>query len=207
MIADEDDDEEDDGDEDDGDEDDGDNDDGDKIMMVMMMMVYFANKYDCAQYTNLLHLKQKKKIEKKMDVEQLDALFAGAHYDVQQYKQYEKMMQTAMETMKSNLVDKFEALVAKQPKSPFVVFEGLIYSYETIDKLACQVACVVKTWSLQPQDCVGIMIHNEPSFFYTFFGLQKLGIPVALISTQQTGQSLVHSLKVGECRALIVGAG
>ena len=100
----------------------------------------------------------------------MDALFAGAEYDIQQIKNDAALEELLMREMQSPMIDKFEALVAKQPQKPLVVYDGLIYTYEAIDKLASKVAKVARTWNLRPKETVAVMMLNEPSFIYTFFG-------------------------------------
>ncbi|GFS24177.1 very long-chain acyl-CoA synthetase [Elysia marginata] len=137
----------------------------------------------------------------------MDALFAGVEYDLLELKKKEAAIQRFLEESKSLLIDKFEALVAKQPKKPFLIYDDMIYTYEAIEDMACRVASIAKSWGLKCGDCVAIMIQNEPSFIYTFLGLQKLGISVALINHNLTAHSLIHSISAVDCKALIVGSG
>ena len=105
-----------------------------------------------------------------MDEKQVDALFAGVHYDMQLLKVLGKAEQMVKQEARIPIIDKFESLVANQPKKPFLIYDGLVYTYEAIDSLACKVAVVAKTWNLKSHDCVAIMIKNEPSFVYMFLG-------------------------------------
>ena len=98
----------------------------------------------------------------------MEALFAGVEYDINELKSKEAAVQHIMHEMKSHLVDKFEALVAKQPKKPFLIYDDKIYTYEAIEDMACRVANIARSWGLKTGDCVAIMIQNEPSFVYTF---------------------------------------
>ncbi|KAK3704378.1 hypothetical protein RRG08_012442, partial [Elysia crispata] len=145
--------------------------------------------------------------EAAMEGDKIEALFAGVEYDIKDLMMTEAIGQRAMQEMKSHLVDKFEALAAKQPKKPFLIYDDMVYTYEAVDDMACRVANIARSWGLKAGDCVAIMIQNEPSFVYTFLGLQKLGISVALINYNLTSRSLVHSVSAVDSKALIVGSG
>ncbi|KAK3789533.1 hypothetical protein RRG08_004603 [Elysia crispata] len=142
-----------------------------------------------------------------MEDDRVEALFAGVEYDIMELRMREPLMQRLMHEMKTHLVDKFEELVAKQPKKPFLIYDDMIYTYKAVDDMACRVANIARSWGLKAGDCVAIMIQNEPSFVYTFLGLQKLGIVVALVNHNLTAHSLVHSISAVDSKALIVGSG
>ncbi|KAL4227803.1 hypothetical protein ACF0H5_013240 [Mactra antiquata] len=104
------------------------------------------------------------------------------------------------------LIEMFEENVAKHPKKPFVIFEDRVYTYDFMDAQANRVANIAASWNLKFNSCVAIMIENEPSFIWTFLGLQKLGIAVAFINFHIKGAPLVHTLKACEAEALILGS-
>ncbi|KAK3789532.1 hypothetical protein RRG08_004602 [Elysia crispata] len=142
-----------------------------------------------------------------MEDDRVESLFAGVEYDIMELRMRESLMQRVMHGMKTHLVDKFEAFVAKQPNKPFLIYDDMIYTYEVVDDMACRVANIARSWGLKAGDCVAILIQNEPSFVYTFLGLQKLGIVVALVNYNLTAHSLVHSISAVDSKALIVGSG
>ncbi|RUS69208.1 hypothetical protein EGW08_023029 [Elysia chlorotica] len=142
-----------------------------------------------------------------MEENKMEELFSGVEYDINELKSNEAAVKHIMQEMKTHLIDKFEALVAKQPKRPFLVYDDMIFTYEAIEDMACRVANIARSWGLQAGDCVAIMIQNEPSFVYTFLGLQKLGISVALVNHNLTAHSLIHSVSAVDCKAFIVGSG
>ncbi|XP_067664718.1 long-chain fatty acid transport protein 2-like [Haliotis asinina] len=105
------------------------------------------------------------------------------------------------------LIDRFEKHVYNQPKKPFIIFEGNIFTYEYIDQQANRVANIVKTWGLSAGETVAMMIYNEPAFVWTFLGLQKMGIAAALINFNLRQKQLSHSVNVSGAKAFIVGPG
>ena len=105
-----------------------------------------------------------------MEDDRVESLFAGVEYDIMELRMRESLMQRVMHGMKTHLVDKFEAFVAKQPNKPFLIYDDMIYTYEVVDDMACRVANIARSWGLKAGDCVAILIQNEPSFVYTFLG-------------------------------------
>ncbi|KAK3731937.1 hypothetical protein RRG08_044996 [Elysia crispata] len=134
-------------------------------------------------------------------------VYAGIEHDIQELIQWDNLIQDVTKQLESHFIDKFEAWVAKQPKKPFVIYDDIVYTYEDMDRMACRVANIAKSWGLKPRDCVAIMIQNEPSFLWTFYGLQKLGVAVSFINHNLRSSPLVHSILAVQCSALIFGSG
>ncbi|GFS24183.1 very long-chain acyl-CoA synthetase [Elysia marginata] len=134
-------------------------------------------------------------------------LFPGVEHDIQELTHRDNLAKETAKELESCLIDKFEARVAQHPKKPFVIFDDTVYTYEDVDRMACKVANIARSWSLKPRDCVAIMIQNEPSFIWTFYGLQKLGISVSFINHNLRSKLLVHSIQAVECKAFICGSG
>jgi len=58
---------------------------------------------------------------------------------------------------------------------------------------------------LRPGDVCAIAMENRPQFFFSWFGLVKLGVVVAFINTQVNGKPLVHALQSTAAKAVVVG--
>ncbi|KAH9520442.1 hypothetical protein Btru_060800 [Bulinus truncatus] len=134
-------------------------------------------------------------------------MFPWLEHDMKLIKHGGKVRKQLDLLCKSFLIDKFETHVSETPKKPFIIFEDNVYTFELVDQLACKVANIAKSWGLGKGDCVAIMIQNEPSFIWTFLGLQKLGIAVALINYNLRLQPLIHSVLAAEPKYFIVGPG
>ncbi|XP_013094718.2 long-chain fatty acid transport protein 2-like [Biomphalaria glabrata] len=134
-------------------------------------------------------------------------MFPWLEHDLKLIKIGGKVKKQMELLLQSMLIDKFEKHVAETPKKPFIIYEDNIYTYELVDQLACKVANIAKNWGLGQRDCVAIMIQNEPSFIWTFLGLQKLGIAAALINYNLRSQPLIHSILAAEPKYFIVGPG
>lgn len=106
------------------------------------------------------------------------------------------------------VLDKFLSHAKKQPRKPFIIYEGDTYTYEDVDKRSSRVAHVFLNHSeLKRGDTVALLMSNEPDFVHVWFGLAKLGCVVAFLNSNIRANSLLHSLRSCEPRAVVVGAG
>ncbi|KAK6179984.1 hypothetical protein SNE40_012217 [Patella caerulea] len=105
------------------------------------------------------------------------------------------------------LIDKFEDKVKLHPDKPFIIYDHNIYSFQYVDQQANKVANIAKRWGLTVGDTVALYASNSPSFIWTFLGLAKLGVTVALINSNLQGKALVHCVKASGGKILIVGEG
>ena len=54
-------------------------------------------------------------------------------------------------------------------------------------------------------DSVALFINNRPEQIITWLGLSKIGVIPALINTNLRKDSLIHTIKVAACKAVIFG--
>ncbi|XP_023619411.1 long-chain fatty acid transport protein 6 isoform X3 [Myotis lucifugus] len=105
------------------------------------------------------------------------------------------------------VLDKFLSQAQKQPRKPFIVYEGDIYTYEDVDRRSSRVAHAFLNHSaLEKGDTVALLMSNEPDFVHVWFGLAKLGCVVAFLNSNIRSTSLLHCIRSCEPRALVVGA-
>lgn len=106
------------------------------------------------------------------------------------------------------VLDAFLGHARKQPRKPFIVYEGDTHTYEDVDKRSSRVAHVFLSHSLLGKgDTVALLMSNEPDFVHVWFGLAKLGCVVAFLNSNVRSNSLLHCIRSCEPRALVVGAG
>lgn len=108
---------------------------------------------------------------------------------------------------KRTIIEKFEEVVSRRPRHPFVICEDRLYTYEFIDQMANRVANLALSLDLKAGDVVAMMIQNEPRFIWTFLGLLKLGVTVAFINYHLKADPLAHSIKASCAKILILGEG
>lgn len=54
-------------------------------------------------------------------------------------------------------------------------------------------------------DKVGLLMENRPEFVATWVGLSKIGIVIPLINHNLKKASLLHSISIASCNALVFG--
>ena len=86
------------------------------------------------------------------------------------------------------------------------------YTYYTINNVfqvedySNKVASVFKAHGYKKGDAVALLLENRPEYVGIWLGLSKLGIITPLINTNLRKSSLLHSINVAGCQALIYGA-
>lgn len=103
------------------------------------------------------------------------------------------------------LADRVEEMARRQGERPFLLYSEQRFSYAEVDARANQVAHAAFARGLRPGDVCALAMENRPEFFFTWFGLVKLGVVVAFINTQVSGRPLVHALETTRARAVVVG--
>ncbi|XP_005380609.1 PREDICTED: long-chain fatty acid transport protein 6 isoform X2 [Chinchilla lanigera] len=105
------------------------------------------------------------------------------------------------------VLEKFLRHTKRQPRKPFIIHEGQVYTYQDVDKRSNRVArAFLSHSSLKKGDVVALLMSNEPDFVHVWFGLAKLGCVVAFLNSNVRAHSLLHCIRTCEPRALVVGA-
>lgn len=106
------------------------------------------------------------------------------------------------------ILDGFLDAVRRHPDKPFIVFEGLVYSYEDIDKLSNRMARTLRTRArLREGDTVALFLANEPSFVCLWLGLFKLGCAASLVNCNIRSRALLHCFSCCAASVLIATEG
>ena len=103
------------------------------------------------------------------------------------------------------LADRLEAQAQALPGHCFLIDGEQRFSYATVNAQADRMAHVFYAKGLRPGDVCAIAMENRPQFFFSWFGLVKLGVVVAFINTQVNGKPLVHALQSIAAKAVVVG--
>ncbi|XP_055478904.1 long-chain fatty acid transport protein 6 [Psammomys obesus] len=104
------------------------------------------------------------------------------------------------------VLDKFLSHVRRQPQKAFLIYEGVVYTYEDVDKRSNRVAhALLNHSSLKRGDVVALLMSNEPDFVHVWFGLAKLGCVVAFLNSNLRSNSLLHCVRTCEPTAVVVG--
>uniref|UniRef100_A0A8C8JB10 long-chain-fatty-acid--CoA ligase n=1 Tax=Oncorhynchus tshawytscha TaxID=74940 RepID=A0A8C8JB10_ONCTS len=105
------------------------------------------------------------------------------------------------------IIDRFVQQAERIPTKPFLIYEGITYTYQDINERSNKLANVfLEQGTLKKGDSVALLMNNEPDFICVWFGLIKLGCAVAFLNTNIKSRSLLHCFNCCGAKTLVVGA-
>ncbi|XP_056322608.1 long-chain fatty acid transport protein 6 [Danio aesculapii] len=103
------------------------------------------------------------------------------------------------------IIDRFVHQAQRFPEKPFVIFEGVTYTYGELEARSNRVARLFQD-TVKKGDTVALLMNNEPDFISVWFGFCKLGCAVAFLNTNIKSRSLLHCFNCCGAKQLVVGA-
>lgn len=76
--------------------------------------------------------------------------------------------------------------------------------YFQVENLNNQIAEFFHKENYVKGDAIALMMENRPEYVCFWLGLSKLGVITALINTNLRKDVLVHSIKIGRCKGVVV---
>ncbi|XP_037548118.1 long-chain fatty acid transport protein 6 [Nematolebias whitei] len=105
------------------------------------------------------------------------------------------------------VLDRFVEQARRVPDKPFVIYEGAVLTYRDVELRSNRLAHVfLQQVGLKKDQCVALLMSNEPDFLCVWFGLTKLGCSVAFLNTNIRSKSLLHCFNCCGAKTLIVGS-
>ncbi|KAK9510368.1 hypothetical protein O3M35_005169 [Rhynocoris fuscipes] len=99
----------------------------------------------------------------------------------------------------------FRENAKKNPNKVCFVFEDKEWTLAEVEEFSNKVANLFKSHGYRKGDAIGLMLENRPEFVCLWLGLSKIGVITALINHNLRQNSLLHSINVAKCQALIFG--
>ncbi|WP_067514783.1 long-chain-acyl-CoA synthetase [Endozoicomonas ascidiicola] len=103
------------------------------------------------------------------------------------------------------IADRWQERVDKHGNHPFLLYGDQSHSYRDVDCRANQVARAALAMGLTAGDVCAMALENRPDFYHVWFGLVKVGVVIAFLNTQVSGNALKHAISASGARAVIVG--
>jgi len=97
----------------------------------------------------------------------------------------------------------FFRTVQRSPSKVLFRYKDQAWTFQQVEDLSNQVGHFFLTQGLKKGDSVAVLMGNNPQFVATWLGLAKVGLLPALINNNLKQDSLVYSIKVAKCQALI----
>ncbi|XP_023020391.2 fatty acid transport protein 1 isoform X2 [Leptinotarsa decemlineata] len=101
--------------------------------------------------------------------------------------------------------DVFRQNVKKHPDKPCILFEDQVWTFAQVEEYSNKIANTFKSHGYKKGDKVALFLENKPEFVCIWLGLSKLGVITPLINTNLRLISLMHSITVAKCQAIIFG--
>lgn len=93
--------------------------------------------------------------------------------------------------------------VKKHPNRIALKFEDKEWTFAKLNEYSNRVANLMIEYGFQPGEEVSLMMENRIEYIGIWLGLSKAGLVTAFLNTSQRTKSLVHSISVVNCKAVI----
>ncbi|XP_047361366.1 long-chain fatty acid transport protein 4 isoform X1 [Vespa velutina] len=107
------------------------------------------------------------------------------------------------ERKNKSVADIFRQHVARHPNKTCIIFEDQEWTFQQIEDFSNKVATTFKNHGYKKGDVVALLMENRPDFVGIWLGLSKIGIITSLININLRKSSLLHSIDIAKCQALI----
>lgn len=101
------------------------------------------------------------------------------------------------------LYDLLERSAKRYSEQPCIIFEGEVWSYESVKRQTDQLAGGLKTLGLKKGDRIGLMLENDPIYVISYYAAHRLGLIVVQINPRYTTRELLQIASDSGCRAII----
>ncbi|KAL0849044.1 hypothetical protein ABMA28_013408 [Loxostege sticticalis] len=120
---------------------------------------------------------------------------------------YIKILSLSRRLTKSNsaIPDVFHSTVLKHPNKSCFLIEDEVWTFRQVEDFSLRVSAVLRAQGVKKGDVVAIMMNNCPEIPATWLGITRLGAVAPLINTNQTGNTLLHSINIAKCDIVIYG--
>ncbi|XP_071506155.1 long-chain fatty acid transport protein 2-like [Diadema antillarum] len=130
--------------------------------------------------------------------------------DVEQMRRIMKFFKTLenLDKERISVPEFFEKYAKETPNHPCILYREESYSYADVSRKASMTARWISGSdpSLKKGDAVCVLLHNGPTFLWTWLGLLKLGVISSLMNYNLRGATLLHCIRTSEAKKLIFGS-
>merc|ERR1711881_365968 len=99
----------------------------------------------------------------------------------------------------------FTETAHRLPDKVMFYFEDQTWTFRQIEDFSNRVANYFLSLNFKKGDSIAIFMENRPEYVAIWLGLAKIGVIPALINYNLKKESLLHTISVADCRAIIYG--
>uniref|UniRef100_A0A1B0GJ61 Very long-chain fatty acid transport protein n=1 Tax=Lutzomyia longipalpis TaxID=7200 RepID=A0A1B0GJ61_LUTLO len=99
----------------------------------------------------------------------------------------------------------FQSIVERHPDKVALQIDDHIMTFQDAEDLSNQVANYFHALGFHRGDTIALLMENKPEYGCMWLGLSKIGVITALINTNLRKDVLLHSIRVADAKAVIVG--
>ena len=136
---------------------------------------------------------------------------SGGYAWLEYYYRFKSALNTFQKNVDAGItfLDIFEKHALERPSHPCILYEEEMYTYAEVAWNTNRLARWVRGSEpdLKKGDVVCVLLHNGPTFVWTWLGLMKLGVISSLINFNLKGAALVHCIRLSNSKQVIVGSG
>ncbi|XP_069678186.1 long-chain fatty acid transport protein 4-like [Periplaneta americana] len=100
----------------------------------------------------------------------------------------------------------FTKLVKKHPNKVAFKHSTRQWTFAEVEEFSNRIAHYFKSVGMKRGETVALFMDSKPEYVCIWLGLSKLGVVTALINSNLRQSPLIHSIKVANTRAIIVGS-
>lgn len=100
----------------------------------------------------------------------------------------------------------FQRTVKNYPEKIAFILDDTKITFQEAEILSNKIASYFKLKNFQRGETIALLMESRPEYAFIWVGLSKIGIITALINHNLRKETLVHSIKVANSKAVIVGA-
>lgn len=102
-----------------------------------------------------------------------------------------------------SIADIFHETVQRHPDKPCFLIDQETWTFKEVEEYSLRVADVLKAQGLSKDQTIALLVPNCPQFPALWLGIGRFGGIAPLINTNQRGKTLMHSINVANCDAII----
>lgn len=103
----------------------------------------------------------------------------------------------------SNVPTIFSELAAREGSRTAFHYKDEKWSFRQIESFSNKIGNTFEKLGYKPGDEVALLMHSRPEYVGVWLGMAKNGVVTAFINTNQRMETLVHSVTVVNCKAVI----